>query len=216
MPSHRRSRTEARGSGARAPADWRRRDEPRSPGTLLPPPPRVARGRVGEEIPEPAVVVRAEALVKRHRASAASRPRRRAGAEGRTPARAPLESPRVRDAPGAGWRHATASPAARGRARARGSWPTGSRPHADRPADPPGRVGRELVAAPPVELLHARFSPITPSWTRSRSGRSRPWYRLAMEITRRRFELIIRSFAAASPRSTRFASATSSAAVSNG
>src|SRR3954447_13929167 len=37
-----------------------------------------------------------------------------------------------------------------------------------------------------------------------------------METTKRRFELIIRSFAAASPRSTRFASATSSAAVSSG
>src|ERR1700745_4332573 len=34
-----------------------------------------------------------------------------------------------------------------------------------------------------------------------------------METTRRRFELIIRSFAARSPRSIRFASATSSAAV---
>ena len=41
-------------------------------------------------------------------------------------------------------------------------------------------------------------------------------YFRALWITSRRFELIIRSFAARSPRSIRFASSTSSAAVSSG
>ena len=42
------------------------------------------------------------------------------------------------------------------------------------------------------------------------------WYRRAIETTRRRFEVIIRSLATMSPRSMRFASSTSSAAVSSG
>ena len=55
-----------------------------------------------------------------------------------------------------------------------------------------------------------------PSWIRSSSDRPWPWYFFAIETTSRRFELIIRSFAWRSPRSIRFASSTSSAAVSSG
>ena len=55
-----------------------------------------------------------------------------------------------------------------------------------------------------------------PSWMRSPRGRPWPWYLRATEMTRRRFELIIRSLAARSPRSMRLASSTSSAAVSRG
>src|SRR5919202_1696613 len=58
--------------------------------------------------------------------------------------------------------------------------------------------------------------PMIPSWIRSSSDRPCPWYFFAIETTRRRFELTIRSFASLSPRSTRFASSTSSAAVSSG
>ena len=42
----------------------------------------------------------------------------------------------------------------------------------------------------------ARISPMIPSWIRSSSDRPWPWYFFAIETTRRRFELIIRSFAA--------------------
>ena len=62
----------------------------------------------------------------------------------------------------------------------------------------------------------ARINPKMPSWIRSRSVRSRDWYFFAIETTRRRFELIMRSFASWSPRSMRLASSTSSAAVSSG
>ena len=55
-----------------------------------------------------------------------------------------------------------------------------------------------------------------PSWIRSRSDSSCPWYFFAIDTTRRRFELIMRSFASRSPCSIRFASSTSSAAVSSG
>jgi hypothetical protein len=55
-----------------------------------------------------------------------------------------------------------------------------------------------------------------PSWIRSSSERPWPWYFLAIETTSRRLELIMRSFAALSPRSIAFASSTSSAAVSSG
>ena len=49
-----------------------------------------------------------------------------------------------------------------------------------------------------------------PSWIRSSSDSSWPWYFLAIETTRRRFELIIRSLASRSPCSIRLASSTSS------
>src|SRR3954468_3315403 len=55
-----------------------------------------------------------------------------------------------------------------------------------------------------------------PSWTRSPSDRPWPWYLRATDTTSRRFELIIRSFAAMSPFSIRFASSISSTAVSSG
>ena len=55
-----------------------------------------------------------------------------------------------------------------------------------------------------------------PSWIRSSSESPWPWYFFAIETTRRRFELIILSFACWSPRSISFASSTSSAAVSSG
>ena len=71
-------------------------------------------------------------------------------------------------------------------------------------ADPPGRVGRELVPAPPVELLDRAVQADDPLLDQVASGSPCPWYRRAIETTRRRFELIIRSFAALSPRSTRF------------
>ena len=44
-----------------------------------------------------------------------------------------------------------------------------------------------------------------PSWIRSSSERSWPWYFFAIETTRRRFELTSRSFASRSPRSIAFA-----------
>ena len=62
----------------------------------------------------------------------------------------------------------------------------------------------------------ARINPKMPSWIRSSRVRSRDWYFFAIEMTSRRLELIIRSFASGSPRSMRFASSTSSAAVSSG
>src|SRR5438045_3984452 len=55
-----------------------------------------------------------------------------------------------------------------------------------------------------------------PSWTRSPSERPWPWYLRATDTTSRRFELIMRSFAAMSPFSMRWASSISSAAVSSG
>ena len=55
-----------------------------------------------------------------------------------------------------------------------------------------------------------------PSWIRSSSGSSLPWYFLAIETTRRRFELIMRSLASRSPRSIAFDSSISSSAVSSG
>ena len=62
----------------------------------------------------------------------------------------------------------------------------------------------------------ARMSPKMPSWMRSSSGSSFCGYFLAIDTTSARFELIIRSLAAASPCSMRLASSTSSAAVSSG
>src|SRR5215210_2248502 len=61
----------------------------------------------------------------------------------------------------------------------------------------------------------ARTRPIVPSWIRSRKGR--PWLRyfFAIETTRRRFASTISCFAPWSPRSIRFASSTSRAAVSS-
>ena len=53
-----------------------------------------------------------------------------------------------------------------------------------------------------------------PSWIRSSSESWLAWYFFASDTTSRRLELIIRSFASWSPRSMRFASATSSSAVS--
>ena len=50
---------------------------------------------------------------------------------------------------------------------------------------------------------------------RSSSVSSEPWYFLAIETTRRRFALIMRSLAARSPRSIRFASSISSSGVSS-
>src|SRR5919112_893328 len=61
----------------------------------------------------------------------------------------------------------------------------------------------------------ARISPRMPSWIRSSSVSSEPWYFFAIETTRRRFALIMRSFAARSPRSIRFARSISSAGVSS-
>src|SRR5512133_221795 len=60
----------------------------------------------------------------------------------------------------------------------------------------------------------ARTRPIVPSWIRSRKGR--PWLRyfLAIETTRRRLASTISCLARCSPRSIRFASSTSCAAVS--
>ena len=55
-----------------------------------------------------------------------------------------------------------------------------------------------------------------PSWIRSSSDRSWPWYFFAIETTRRRFELTSRSFASRSPRSIAFAISISSSAVSSG
>src|SRR3954467_14071035 len=43
------------------------------------------------------------------------------------------------------------------------------------------------------------MSPRIPSWMRSSSVSSEPWYFFAIETTSRRFALIIRSFAARSP-----------------
>src|SRR6266536_2260626 len=54
-----------------------------------------------------------------------------------------------------------------------------------------------------------------PSWIRSSREIPWPWYFFAIETTRRRLELIIRSFASLSPRSIRLASSTSSGAVSS-
>ena len=50
---------------------------------------------------------------------------------------------------------------------------------------------------------------------RSSSVSSEPWYFLAIETTSRRLALIIRSFAARSPRSIRLESSISSAGVSS-
>ncbi len=60
----------------------------------------------------------------------------------------------------------------------------------------------------------ARTRPIVPSWIRSRKGS--PWflYLFAIETTSRRFASTISRFAPSSPRSMRFASSTSCAAVS--
>ena len=54
-----------------------------------------------------------------------------------------------------------------------------------------------------------------PSWIRSSSVSSEPWYFLAIETTSRRFALIMRSLAARSPLSIRFASSISSSGVSS-
>ena len=54
-----------------------------------------------------------------------------------------------------------------------------------------------------------------PSWIRSSSVSSEPWYFFAIDTTSRRFALIIRSLAARSPRSMRFASSISSSGVSS-
>src|SRR3954468_23706225 len=62
----------------------------------------------------------------------------------------------------------------------------------------------------------ARIRPSMPSCTRSPSDRPWPWYLRATDTTSRRFELIIRSFAAMSPFSMRLASSISSTAVSSG
>ncbi len=56
-----------------------------------------------------------------------------------------------------------------------------------------------------------------PSWMRSRNDRSCvPRYFFAIDTTSRRLDVIIRSLAAGSPRSMRFASSISSRAVSSG
>ena len=54
-----------------------------------------------------------------------------------------------------------------------------------------------------------------PSWMRSSSVSSEPWYFLAIETTSRRFALIMRSLAARSPRSMRLARSISSCGVSS-
>src|SRR5436189_5675265 len=47
------------------------------------------------------------------------------------------------------------------------------------------------------------MSPRMPSWIRSSKASSWPWYRRAIDTTKRRLELIIRCLAASSPRSIR-------------
>ena len=61
----------------------------------------------------------------------------------------------------------------------------------------------------------ARMSPRMPSWIRSSSVSSEPWYFFAIETTSRRFALIMRSLARRSPRSMRFARSISSDGVSS-
>ena len=54
-----------------------------------------------------------------------------------------------------------------------------------------------------------------PSWIRSSSVSSEPWYFLAIETTSRRLALIMRSLALRSPRSIRLESSISSSGVSS-
>ena len=74
----------------------------------------------------------------------------------------------------------------------------------------------ENLVAAQSNFSAARIRPKMPSWMRSSSDSSWPWYFFAIETTRRRFELIMRSLAARSPCSMRFASSISSVAVSGG
>ena len=88
-------------------------------------------------------------------------------------------------------------------------------PASDRLPDPPCRIGRELESPAIVEFLGGAHRPMYPPG--SGRGRGKPWLRYFFAIgkpTRRRFASTIDCFAPWSPRSIRFASSTSWAAVS--
>src|SRR2546430_14476879 len=81
--------------------------------------------------------------------------------------------------------------------------------------DPPARVGGEPVSAAPVELLGGPHQPERALLDQVEERKPASAKIARQATTRRKFDSIISCLAAASPRSIRFASATSSVGVSS-